>query len=192
MNGAEPPRNRSRGRGGKAREGSKMRALFTKGLLAASVSAALFLGGIPEIGSWDDGMSAVGQAYAAGGRGRGAGSGGGGQDGGSHDGGSHSDSSHDDSHTDHDHDDSDHDHETTGGTTHPRAARAKARNIEAGVSAAEAKEVPTAQWSRRSSSASERSSGQGLPARRGRWIWNIEPPSGGDDRSTSQSFAWQS
>lgn len=91
-----------------------MRRLFTKGLLAASVSAALFLGGIPEIGSWDDGMSTVGQAYAAGGRGRGAGSGGGGQDGGSHDGGSHSDSSHDDSDTDHDHDDSDHDHDDGG------------------------------------------------------------------------------
>lgn len=92
-----------------------MRAMFTKGLLAASISAALFLGSIPDMGgSWGDGVSAVGQVYAAGGKGRGAGSGGGGHDGGSHDGGSHSDSSHDDGHTDHDHDDSDHDHDDGG------------------------------------------------------------------------------
>jgi hypothetical protein len=101
-----------------------MQGLFTKGLLAASVSAALFLGGIPEIGSWDDGMSVVGQAYAAGGGGRGAGSAGGGHDGGSHDGGSHSDSSHDDSHTDHDHDDSDHDHDDGG---HDSSSGSKAK-----------------------------------------------------------------
>ena len=99
-----------------------MRKLFIKGLLAASISAALFLGGIPEIGSGDDGVSAIGQAYAAGGRGRGAGSGGGGHDGGSHDGGSHSDSSHDDGHTDHD--DSDHDHDDGG---HDSSSGSKAK-----------------------------------------------------------------
>ena len=101
------------------------RTLFTKGLLAASVSAALFLGGIPDmVGSWDDGVSAVGQAYAAGGRGRGAGSGGGG-----HDDGSHSGSSHDDSHTDHDHDDGGHDSSSGGKGNGPqyRGGRVRGR-----------------------------------------------------------------
>jgi hypothetical protein len=70
-----------------------MQTLYTKGLIAASVSTLLFLGALPGQMSWDEGIFGIPQVHAAGGKGGGHASGG---SGGGPDGGSHSDSSHDD------------------------------------------------------------------------------------------------
>jgi len=95
-----------------------MRNSIYKGMLAASVSALMLLGTIPNSAPWEVGAGAIGQAHAASGK-----SGGHRNDGGSpgsrgggstHSDGGHDDdshSSHDDGHDDHDsgHDDDSHD-----------------------------------------------------------------------------------
>jgi len=96
-----------------------MRKVFTKRLLAVSVSAlVLFLGPVPDDLTWEGGYMGMSQAYAAGGKG-GHGGGppagaGGGHDSDSHDSTSHDSSSHDSDADSHDHDDSEGGHDSGG------------------------------------------------------------------------------
>ena len=91
-----------------------MRKVFTKRLLAVSVSAlVLFLGPVPDDLTWEGGYMGMSQAYAAGGKG-GHGGGPPAGAGGGHDSDSHDSTSHDSDADSHDHDDSEGGHDSGG------------------------------------------------------------------------------